>query len=242
MAQPGVPSHQQCSIVEATEMESGLSLSGNSSHQECTLMLAPQAELWMTEHVGEDWREQTELGTSDPAKFPSKSLENRGIDAQGAKAIASVLPQTQFTAMWLGRNNLGDEGAAAIADGLRGKNKITHIQLDRNNIGDDGAKAIAAALPEARHLSRLWLDGNNIGRDGAVALAEFLPMPDCGVCKLWLNGNNVGNAGAASIADCLPRTRIHWLEVKDNDLDDATQVSLKAVWKRKGNRDHKLLL
>jgi hypothetical protein len=38
-------------------------------------------------------------------------------------------------------NNIGDEGAKAVAAALRGSS-VAHLHLDNNNIGDEGAKAV----------------------------------------------------------------------------------------------------
>ena len=46
--------------------------------------------------------------------------------------------------------------------------------LQDNNIGDQGATAIAEALKFNSALKELMLDGNNIGPSGATVIAEAL--------------------------------------------------------------------
>jgi hypothetical protein len=46
--------------------------------------------------------------------------------------------------------------------------------LGENNIGDDGAKAIAEALKVNAVKTTVLLGDNNIGDEGAIAIAEVL--------------------------------------------------------------------
>ena len=43
---------------------------------------------------------------------------------------------------------------------------VTTLHLGRNNIGDEGAKAIAEALKVNAVLTKLWLGSNNLGNAG----------------------------------------------------------------------------
>jgi len=52
-----------------------------------------------------------------------------------------------LTELRLDENNIGDEGAAAIAEALRGNEVLTTLNLANNpQIRDQGAAAIAEAL------------------------------------------------------------------------------------------------
>ena len=48
--------------------------------------------------------------------------------------------------LYMSNNNIGVEGAKAIAEALKVNKSITELYLWNNNIGDEGAKAIAEAL------------------------------------------------------------------------------------------------
>ncbi len=54
-----------------------------------------------------------------------------------------------LTDLNLRHNQIRDEGAAAIAEALRGIGVLTHLYLAGNQIRDQGAAAIAEALPAA---------------------------------------------------------------------------------------------
>ena len=74
----------------------------------------------------------------------------------------------------LGWNNIGDEGAAALAGALKTNTALTTPYLWHNNIGDEGAAALAGALKTNTALTTLELWHNNIGDEGAAALAGAL--------------------------------------------------------------------
>ena len=62
--------------------------------------------------------------------------------------ILTELKNNSITTLDLGGNNIGVEGAKAIAEALKVNESITELNLYNNNIGDEGAKAIAEALKE----------------------------------------------------------------------------------------------
>ena len=63
--------------------------------------------------------------------------------------------------------------AMAMAEALKTNSTLKEIRLDFNNIGDEGAAALAETfLKRNSTLHRLCLTNNNIGDEGAIALAE----------------------------------------------------------------------
>ena len=57
----------------------------------------------------------------------------------------------------IGEDDIGDEGAIAIANSLLNNSTIEVLHLGNNNIGDEGTKAIAEMLHENKHLTKLYL-------------------------------------------------------------------------------------
>lgn len=72
--------------------------------------------------------------------------------------------------------DLRQYGAAAIRECLAAHptSACTSLDLGRNHLGDDGAAEVARLLGENTHLTRLVLDDNGIGDVGAFALANGL--------------------------------------------------------------------
>ena len=72
----------------------------------------------------------------------------------------------------LGFNNIGKEGAIALADMLRYNTTIREIYLSINNIGDDGAIALADMLRYNTSIREMHLWDNNIGEDNKQMLKK----------------------------------------------------------------------
>jgi hypothetical protein len=82
-----------------------------------------------------------------PADAISVDLSNKQIRPAAATLLAGVLKfNASLTKISLGGNQIGDTGAVALGNALRGSKvlKLQELELWRNNIGPEGAKAIAA--------------------------------------------------------------------------------------------------
>jgi len=124
-----------------------------------------------------------------------------------------------FVRTWAGRLvvaklldcELGDEGAAEVAQLLKGRqganaaSALRELSLSANRIGNRGAKELAEALPTCDSLERLLLDRNRIGPAGAKALAGRLPRSNVRELVLGshLGGNPLGFAGVEALAEAL---------------------------------------
>ncbi len=66
--------------------------------------------------------------------------------------------------LYLGLNwkNIGDVGAAIIAETLKVNSSVKHIDIAGNDIGDVGAAALAEALKVNNGVTTIDLDYNNI--------------------------------------------------------------------------------
>ena len=90
----------------------------------------------------------------------------------------------------LSENEIGVDGAVAIAKALKNAVNLQHLDLSENNIGDDGAVAIAEGLKNAASLQRLNLKWNRIGPDGVAALAEGISSVKEGP-KILIQGSRI---------------------------------------------------
>ena len=141
-----------------------------------------------------------------------------------------TVPVCPIRVVKLGYNDLGDEGAAAVATILCENQTITCLDLGFNRIGDAGIKSLAAVLAfnvtlevlylsgnllssigfkflsegvsRNKKLKALYLTGNNGRENGAKFLAEGL-RGNCNITKLYLNGNKIGSAGCSYISKFL---------------------------------------
>ncbi|KOO27154.1 hypothetical protein Ctob_012414 [Chrysochromulina tobinii] len=129
------------------------------------------------------------------------NLTGNNIGDEGAVAIAEALKvNAAVTNLFLIYNNIGDEGAIAIAEALKVNAVVTNLHLDANNIGAEGAKAIAEALKVNAVLTALGLCDSDIGDDGANAIAEALKVNSV-LTELNLESNNIGDTGEKAVQD-----------------------------------------
>ena len=109
------------------------------------------------------------LGWVIPPDCTELDLSRAGIDAEGARALALALQRGDggLTELRLPHNQIGDDGARAIANALGG---------DLPALGEDTGPAGAAATAGAkvRGVSLLDLSANGLTAGGAAALAELL--------------------------------------------------------------------
>jgi hypothetical protein len=125
------------------------------------------------------------------------------IGDSGAAAIAEALKlNTSLQRLDTNNNKIGDSGATAIAEALKLNTSLQRLNLCYNDIGDSGAAAIAEALKLNTSLQVLDLYRNKIGDSGAAAIAEALKL-NASLWKLGLTRNEIGDSGAAAIVEAL---------------------------------------
>jgi GTPase SAR1 family protein len=140
----------------------------------------------------------------DPARAAKlrglKVKYNTGLDGSTAPEFAAALAGNNvLTTLDLNSNDIGDDGAKALAPSLKAMPALTTLDLVANKIGVDGAKALAPLLKDMPALTTLSLHSNKIGDDGAKALAPSLKdMP--ALTTLELSFNNIGDDGRKALA------------------------------------------
>ena len=155
----------------------------------------------------------------------------KGIE-QLADALKDINNNTALEVLYLGDNNIGDEGARCIADMLVVNKSLQDIDLSSNKINAKGAKYLADALKENDTLKELAIDNNNIGDGGAVRITEAI-QHNQSVKTLALGFNNM------SILNDPNRIEIAMLN-KELEGKDEVIASLKSTMTNK-NKEIKSL-
>jgi hypothetical protein len=110
--------------------------------------------------------------------------------------------RARLSRLVLRRVDLGDAGAAALAEVLAGCALLSELDVAEDKIGAAGAAALCAALPAASRLAALDLSHNRFGPAGALALAAALPR--CAALgELRIGGVRPGEEGARVLAAAL---------------------------------------
>lgn len=78
-------------------------------------------------------------------------------------------PSINIKRLSLATNNIGDDGAVAIAEMLTKNRTLESIDLSNNLIDYDGFVALAQAMVENQTLKEIYLDGNYAGAMGSSA-------------------------------------------------------------------------
>ena len=102
-------------------------------------------------------------------------LRGKGLTAHDATVVAEILKSnTSVTKVNLGANEeIGDEGAKALAEALKVNATVKELNLYECGIGDDGAAALAEALRSNTSLTYLRLEYNDgIGEQGKQLLRD----------------------------------------------------------------------
>ena len=139
----------------------------------------------------------------DKAKSHLVDLKIMGnlLDSASVKLLVEELNEKfkSLHVLNLFKNDIGDDGAILLAEGLKfncplkelklSSNNITttgvtalmryacplrSVHFSDNNIGDDGAKEVADKLKDKKSLKELYLSQCDIGIDGAEALADAI--------------------------------------------------------------------
>lgn len=151
------------------------------------------------------------------------SLARNSISPAGAMKIAGALCSSRVTALNLGGNELGDEGAKSLADVLThaGCNVVT-LDLSRNNIGEGGAGCIAMALRNRNCVQNLNLHGNKIKSEGAEKLFGAVRVEKCKLECLLLGGNSIDCSGIAKLPHTFtsPHCNLDLLDLSGNAIGE----------------------
>ena len=102
-------------------------------------------------------------GNEQYFSFRFNSIENEGL-----AYLAATL--SEASVLTLPSNNIGPDGAIALASGLRNMTQLQVLVLSHNNIGPEGAAALAGGLQYLANLIRCDVSYNSMDLAGAKAL------------------------------------------------------------------------
>lgn len=120
----------------------------------------------------------------------SLDLFNKGISAQGASIIASVLPNDTLLETLSLRNNLiCDSGVQFLVHGISINSYLKRLDLNNNSITDTGVRLLADMLKTNTSLIKLTLSFNRISNEGITILVDVFINYNTTLQWLCLTGN-----------------------------------------------------
>ncbi|EJK69901.1 hypothetical protein THAOC_08801 [Thalassiosira oceanica] len=144
-----------------------LVLCGNSFDDDCTRLLAQ--------------------GLSDCKQMQSLNLSHNRISDNGLNALVQRLPAS-VDALYLERNditlarhvllqcNIGDEGTATLADGLRNNQRLTDMSLGGNNITERGWNALSSILCDTSSINATYNSNHALQHLGYYRIPQDVEM------------------------------------------------------------------
>jgi len=108
--------------------------------------------------------------------------------------------------LYLGQDDISDEGASCIAECLKGQCQLSELRLHDNKISDAGAAALASSLQSNARISVLVLGHNQIKELGGASLGLMLRF-NSSITDLDVSANDLGDHGVKLLAECLPSNK-----------------------------------
>lgn len=106
--------------------------------------------------------------------------------------------------VYLGSQRIGDAGAAVVGQALAKPGcRIRMVNLDGNNLGCEGATALAYGIRNNQTLEELVLYDNDIACRGMSALASAIAESVCPIRVLSMPSNRVGPDGGEALGRLL---------------------------------------
>jgi Ran GTPase-activating protein (RanGAP) involved in mRNA processing and transport len=148
-------------------------------------------------------------------------LRDSNIGNVGAAALAEALTHnSSLTEIDLNWNLIGDDGAAAMSEALKRNFALTVLDLSHSKIGPAGATFLANSLKINLTLKTLKLNRCDVGDTGLIALGETLKK-NSALRELELSYSHIGDPGAVALAEGLKcNSTLHKVDLSYNNVGD----------------------
>lgn len=169
------------------------------------------------------------------------NLESNEITAEGAVYLAQILKNSRTLAeLYLSKNHLGNRGTEILANALSTEqSSLQHLYLGQNEITDEGVKYLSEMLKNNRILTWLWLTENEIGNDGIEYLCNSLADSNITLEWLFVNSNRlITDSCIDDLIHMLKRnSTLKTLYLNNCNLSEITKRKLLQIIKTKKDFD-----
>ncbi|XP_061173123.1 leucine-rich repeat-containing protein 74A-like [Saccostrea echinata] len=132
------------------------------------------------------------------------NLNHQNLGPDGAKAVALglVLCET-VSELHMSGNNIGHSGTKYIIDMLRENENIAVVNLADNNLQSDGARLLCEMLNENDAILSVNVSGNNFKPTDAHSFYTMMSYYRCTLKELDISNNNFGEYGGKLIGEAI---------------------------------------
>ncbi|EJK51032.1 hypothetical protein THAOC_29836 [Thalassiosira oceanica] len=111
-------------------------------------------------------------------RFRVLSIVGNTLCPGGTRVIASSLanPECRLEDLHLYNCNIGDKGAATLADSLRNNQRLTYMSLENNNITDRGWNAFSSILCDASSINATYNSNHTLQSLGGYQIPQDVKM------------------------------------------------------------------
>eukprot|EP01025_Chloroclados_australasicus_P054616 TRINITY_DN6480_c0_g1_i4.p2 TRINITY_DN6480_c0_g1~~TRINITY_DN6480_c0_g1_i4.p2 ORF type:complete len:240 (-),score=25.95 TRINITY_DN6480_c0_g1_i4:370-1035(-) len=149
--------------------------------------------------------------------------------AEVLRAVSHVLAKTRtLETLLLARNDIGDEGCAVLAEGIKQNRTVRNYYLGYNNITEKGMRALSQAWLDNPTVYRINLAGNKIGLVGARAIAAVV-VKQVNITQLIVDDCGLSPEAVKEFERLITdREGMGMLSIWDNGIDRDYRKSLEA--------------
>ena len=154
-------------------------------------------------------------------------LGSNEIHEEGASHIAELLNSTNVVScLLLGGNPIGDKGLQTIFNALEQNKTLKLLNVSDCGLTDTGVASLADALHTNSTLESLTISGNHVSKEGASHIAQVLNSSSQ-LNSLLLSSNPIGDEGLQIIFDALKQNKtLKFLRVTSCGMTDTGVASL----------------
>lgn len=189
-----------------------------------------------TTHGG---REQFDLAAT---VLNLQKLEDPQVSVQhcseryGPQVLRSIFEKLQersmepaFEVLNLSDNNIGNEGAKYLEEGLRGNKTLKRLLLPRTGLGPEGFASVGTLLAGNTSVEALVVSGNNADPAGAEGIAKGL-QSNKALRSVTISACRIGSLGAQSVARALTaHPQLEHLALAYNRIESPAMPAIKNL-------------
>ena len=155
-------------------------------------------------------------------------LKLKNITKENFKPIFEVKTLQKLD---LSNNNLSNEEAAIISDGLKSNNSLQELYVSCNQITSEGAERLGEAMQVNTTLQKLDINANTICDDGAAAISDALKSNNS-LQELYMAHNHITCEGAKKIGEAIKvNTTLQVLDISINPVSNDGAAAISGGFK-----------